>query len=835
MFGGKGSHFGSGKGQGLAGRFTFPEQHAVNNSKTPPGWGVEQEASYPFNCWVKDLITWSHATDLEQEKQAHAVVLRLQGTTRVLAQELNPQVLSYGDTVDLGDGNGPQAVPGLTVLVHRLTQRYGSQPIETQLKSVIEMMSFERMPGEPMDNALTRFDVLSYRSSGQAGFDLSIPGKSFWLLSRCKVPLSAWTNIFMQARTTNSFFPTTEDEFTRLKSTLRMNSHMHESGPHNIIQLANRGHSAQGATYAVSVYDGSSTSAGAESSYYATDNMSYAYPTDWSSAPETPTVCEMCNSSEAYSFYEDYEDDTATESEDETPDWDTEFAGLVQQHGFQKVQDDITEDYLFARQRYRRFTRRPTRRRRFHNRKGKGRGKGKGLSFGPRFMCSSCSTYEDCELVAFAGKGGKSRSKFPPRQNPVGADGQIMKCSICGSTTHLRRFCPQGKGKGKSSPGKGKGSFPAAHLTTNTAGSSSSGANHSQPPDMSASYAMANMAKAMQTGTNSAPSWFTNAMQTKSNVESSFHGFTTISVFEGLNLGPESERESSVSRVSHLMRTTEICSEWTEESEPTSNSEFLIWSGYADDIGSSVHRDGQQDAPVYIPDFELSSLEHTETKQISEISNPSSNRSSSLATAAGVQYFMPWIPVDPPPVLGNQPDVFFEQMHIRTRMTNGRIGLLVDPGAFDNLCGSHWLVTLCMLARQYGLGEEWYQLSKVLGVEGVGKQAQEVTHGVRVPIALDSCSEQTYYDSPVVQDSYIPALLGLRSLEDKESVLDMRVSERKLYCGPVDIVPREGCVVHQLVPAASGHLLLPCDNFDNKYSAASADKKPTKSFHSSFK
>ena len=168
-------------------------------------------------------------------------------------------------------------------------------------------------------------------------------------------------------------------------------------------------------------------------------------------------------------------------------------------------------------------------------------------------------------------------------------------------------------------------------------------------------------------------------------------------------------------------------------------------------------------------------------------------------------------------------------------MTNGRIGLLVDPGAFDNLCGSHWLVSLCMLAHQYGLGEEWYQLSKVLGVEGVGKQAQEVTHGVRVPIALDSCSNQTFYDSPVVQDSCIPALLGLRSLEDNESVLDMRVSERKLYCGPVDIVPREGCVVHQLETTASGHLLLPCDNFNNKYSTASADKKPTNAFHSLFK
>ena len=306
-----------GKGGGHAGRFTFPEQHAVNNSKVPPGWGVEQESSYPFNCWCKDLITWAYATDLDPEKQAHAVVLRLTGTARVLAQELDPNLLAFGDTVDQNDGNGPQPLSGLGVLIWRLRQRYGSQDIETQLKSVFEMMSFERMPGEPMDNAITRFDILAYRSTGQAGFDLSIPGKTFWLLTRCKVPIPAWTNIFMQARTNNNFFPTTEEEFTRLKSTLRMNSHMHESGPHNLAQLAQRAHSQQGATYAVSVYDHPSASVGAESSYYATDQTSYAYPMDWSSANQTPTTCEQCNSAEAYSFYEDYEDDTATESDDD--------------------------------------------------------------------------------------------------------------------------------------------------------------------------------------------------------------------------------------------------------------------------------------------------------------------------------------------------------------------------------------------------------------------------------------------------------------------------------------------------------------------------------------
>ena len=192
---------------------------------------------------------------------------------------------------------------------------------------------------------------------------------------------------------------------------------------------------------------------------------------------------------------------------------------------------------------------------------------------------------------------------------------------------------------------------------------------------------------------------------------------------------------------------------------------------------------------------------------------------------------MPWTPS-----IYDTDLVFLEeQMHVRTRLKNGRIGLLVDPGAFDNLCGSHWLLLLCVLGRKFGKTEQWYELSKRLGVEGVGSGVQEVTHGVRVPICLDAHNSDTVYVSPVVPDSYIPGLLGLRSMEDKQSVLDMRIPERKLYCGPVKIIPLPGCVVHQLEAAVSGHLILPCDNFGNVFAADSSKKTDGKAFHSTFK
>ena len=149
-----------GKGSGHAGRFTFPEQHSINNSKTPPGWGVEKESTYPFNCWIKDLVTWAYATDLDAEKQAHAVVLRLTGTARVLAQEIDPNILAFGDTVDVSDGSGPQALNGLAILMHRLSQRYGSQDTGTQLTSLRnDLRGRQENPWTMLLHVLARYHI----------------------------------------------------------------------------------------------------------------------------------------------------------------------------------------------------------------------------------------------------------------------------------------------------------------------------------------------------------------------------------------------------------------------------------------------------------------------------------------------------------------------------------------------------------------------------------------------------------------------------------------------------------------------------------------------------
>ena len=814
MFGGKGNHSSGAAHSGFN----------MANSKTPPGWGPDQESVYPFRNWLKDIITWSNATDLDPGKHAHAVVLRLTGTARVVAQEIDPGTLTTGDMIDLNDGNGPSPHTGLAVLVYRINQRFGDQEIETQLRSVIEVMSFQRMQGETLDNALTRFDVLLYRSSGQAGFDLSVAGKAFLVLYRCGVPIQGWPNLFMQARTTNNFFPMTEPELVRLKSAMRNNNHLLEHGPRNLAQLAqSTSPHAQGATYFAGSdpWSTSSTAYPTNVADYPAE-PSYAGGYDASSFPASTSnqsqQCEGCDSQTAHSYYDDACVDTDTEDEaesaDPSHDWNHEFAGLVRSSGLQVAGESIHSDYLIHKARWRRFTGRVPRQQRFQTRKSsKGKGKGKfggKSSFGsPRFLCDCCSTYEDYSLVAFSkGKGkGKSSGKSFPRKNPIGADGKVMECSICNSDMHLRRFCP------KANHGNTSGSsFPAAHLVASAPAQATI--------DRSPAGALQSMMTHMQP--SHPPSWFVSALDSFNSVTDTQYSEprTRVQYYDNMVLSPlrpASDHDGGSSWPIDPQPAKVPCgggSTWPIDPQPARvpcgggstwpiGLERSVPSAYLVNRFSTVSSSN-------VSRFPESSVHIEEASAPVTVPPRSSSDVDALSRVLGMKYCMPWMPFECDSVCLLES---ITQMHERTKLSNGRVGLLVDPGAYDNLCGMYWLASLVAVCRQYSLEEKWFVLARVLGVEGVGAQPQKVTHGVHVPIALDAYGSNTEYTAPVVADSAIPGLLGLRSMEAKESVLDMRVEERKLYCGPVKITPLPGCVVHQLYPSPSGHLILPCDNF----------------------
>ena len=152
--------------------------------------------------------------------------------------------------------------------------------------------------------------------------------------------------------------------------------------------------------------------------------------------------------------------------------------------------------------------------------------------------------------------------------------------------------------------------------------------------------------------------------------------------------------------------------------------------------------------------------------------------------------------------------------HSKAHLPSNDEGLLIDPGAFDNLTGSEWAERQGALAREHGREPRYYNLPKALRVQGVGKEAQETTLAVQMPGQLEM-GQSIDFTAPVIPGWGGPALCGLKSLAANSAIMDCRPSEQKLYLGPnTKIVPGPGTTALQLYEARSGHLMLPISKFD---------------------
>ncbi|CAE7314416.1 RE2, partial [Symbiodinium necroappetens] len=147
--------------------------------------------------------------------------------------------------------------------------------------------------------------------------------------------------------------------------------------------------------------------------------------------------------------------------------------------------------------------------------------------------------------------------------------------------------------------------------------------------------------------------------------------------------------------------------------------------------------------------------------------------------------------------------------HERTRV-KGKVGLLVDPGAHDNLVGDR---TMKLLSSQVKCKPSIRPLERPLSVQGVGNGSQQadLSHGVEFSIRAPGVSNiDGTFNSPVVPDSDLPPLLGLKSLRNCNAVLDMQ--HQKLYIpgpGGLEIVQSPRTLMLDLELSPSGHLILP--------------------------
>ena len=185
----------------------------------------------------------------------------------------------------------------------------------------------------------------------------------------------------------------------------------------------------------------------------------------------------------------------------------------------------------------------------------------------------------------------------------------------------------------------------------------------------------------------------------------------------------------------------------------------------------------------------------------------------SVRAANDGDMFMPWWPVYEDSLEDNITDLVKHVYHTRAHLPNDLEALLLDLGAYDNLTGDKWANRTGDLARAAGQQPVMRSMSNSMRVQGVGKQAQTCQMIVDMPGRLEN-GEDMVYSAPVVPDSDIPALLGLKSVEKHDGVVDARVTERKLYMGSdVQVVPGPRTTVLQLYPAMSGHLMLPISHY----------------------
>lgn len=150
-----------------------------------------------------------------------------------------------------------------------------------------------------------------------------------------------------------------------------------------------------------------------------------------------------------------------------------------------------------------------------------------------------------------------------------------------------------------------------------------------------------------------------------------------------------------------------------------------------------------------------------------------------------------------------------QNYHTTVRLANGREGILIDCGAIDHMAGSKVMGRMIASAAANGQGSVWSDI-KPISVEGVGQEATIVNQACAVPLCL-ATGDVGEYKAIVAPQSELPALYGLCGLRKNAAIIDVG-NNRMIYPGPggIKFTLSPGSRVHKLEEAVSGHLLLPC-------------------------
>jgi hypothetical protein len=152
--------------------------------------------------------------------------------------------------------------------------------------------------------------------------------------------------------------------------------------------------------------------------------------------------------------------------------------------------------------------------------------------------------------------------------------------------------------------------------------------------------------------------------------------------------------------------------------------------------------------------------------------------------------------------------------HARVKLLVGE-ALLVDTGAVGNLSGDLQFYRMAALAKTNGQGTTYTPLKHTLSIDGVGSgKPSTCTQTGIVPIALAG-GQFASYTAPIIPESQVPSLLGLTTMTELRVVLDL-VHDKWIALGPggMEMKLSPGSKVLDLKRTPTGHLMLPCSNWD---------------------
>ena len=794
-----------------------PRQHAhvgdagppyvgTSTLKVPPAWSVERNHSYSLRSWVSDLILWATATDIEPQRQGAIAAMQVTGSAKELVREIPPEQLAQG----VWDPQAGQQITGLMLLVRTLARRYSPLDGEVSTRAVSDFLNFDRIPGESTDAFLVRFDVLRNRALVRGGLGVNPQGLS-WLLLRALGVNADQLDRLLQPL--NGNLPNDEPELTQLLERIRRQGHLYEGAMRHPNQQAGAGDpgtyhyfptfSAETPFGACGTACGSNPGsayaggAGVYASNVAEDISQYVGGNAaYHGSALSENQCHTCGS-----YFDDCEFSSATESDNGSIDEEMLSYQVVDVDGEQRSDvnsrsNALFQDYMAARRRWRRYTGKPPRRyRRVNFRSDRNYQK---LRSGPY----SRSYASFLAPSAFAGgKGGSGKGKGAglhkgfPRKNPRGRDGQVLKCSKCGSEEHLWRKCPHVAGNGAT-----QGTSSAAHVTMHTAAASASSAMCSAKSPGVETWHSGALAGAMPGISfhyiaGSSPPRSETGSQVGSAITGAYKTAASALDEDLARLESVSQIGSERSLRSH--RPARNPPSW-DAAEPASVSQPATSSEFEGQV--EALRPGAP-TPKHPPP-----AARGPTQQDLERQKTVLQLSSML---------MAWWEVDSPESVsgdGLSEMSAREAYHLRTRLGGDRVGLLVDPRPLNNLVGSR---TADRMVQMLGVPSRTLRMDKALQVEGVGKSAQSASTARKMALRLctdEGTAVNGSYTAPVIADSDLPPLLGLKSLRNFGAILDMSKNQLILP-GPASctITRSPGTQVFDLKLSSSGHLILPID------------------------